>query len=101
MLSILHIVKSCEILHDTTLAAMLQVASEAARVVVVGRKGASDCDRGACAAARRVPEEARSGADAGAVRRAPASGRPIVRRPETRRATLPLRPAPRDGRGAQ
>src|SRR5712691_9933830 len=88
-----NIVRSCEALHDTTLAAMLQVAREVARVVVIGRKGASDCDRGACAAARRVPEEARYGADAGAVRRAPASRRPIIRGPEARRATRPLRPA--------
>src|SRR5262249_40960158 len=46
----------------------------------------SGCDRGARAPARRVSEKARSGSDAGAVRRPPAGGREGVRRPKARRA---------------
>ena len=59
------------------------------------------CDRGARAAARRVPEEARPGADARAVRGEPPGRRAPVRGPEARRAAAALRPAARDGRRAQ
>src|SRR5262249_1338686 len=65
------------------------------------RKGATDSERGAGAAAGGVPKKTGSGADARALRRAPAHQRSPLRGAEARGPPPPLRPPPRDGRGLE